>query len=207
MPVAGGVGAVMRTSMSRGVGGAALLAVVGALIAGATPAGALAPAGDVLTFGSDGFGQLGNGAAGPAFTPASVLTGATDVAGGREHALALAGGTVFSWGSDAKGQVGNGAPLVNVQSPVSVLTGATAVTTGHYHSMALMADGTVRAWGWNAKGQIGPNGKTAGTVAAPVVVTGLPAGVTVIAAGRAHSMSLANGTVWSWGDNTFGPPR
>ncbi len=194
----------MRASTSTVATGAAL--VIAGLLAGTTPAAAATVPGEVLTFGGDTFGQLGNGAAGAHSTPGpAVLSGASDVAGGREHVLALVGTQVFAWGSDRQGQVGNGAPLANVASPVAVLSGAAAVTTGHYHSMALMIDGTVRAWGWDNRGQIGPAGAAATTVAAPVAVTGLPAGVIAVAAGRAHSLALAlDGTVWSWGDNSFG---
>ena len=157
---------------------------------------------DVMTFGQDSFGQLGNGTAGASPTPRTVLTGAGDVAGGREHALALASGAVWAWGADDKGQVGDGAGLVNRTSPVRVVTsGAQAVTTGHYHSMALMTNGSVRAWGWNTKGQIGPS--SALKVLSPAAVA-LPGTATQVAAGRAHSLALVGGSVYSWGDNTFG---
>jgi alpha-tubulin suppressor-like RCC1 family protein len=178
------------------------LALLGA--PGMTPS-AWAAAGDVATFGGDSFGQLGNGAEGSHFDPQVELSGASDVAGGREHALALIDGTVHAWGSDAKGQVGNGSPLANVLSPVPVPlpSAATAVTTGHYHSLALRTDGAVSAWGWNSKGQMGPNGGTRTTVAAPVTVT-LPGAASQVAAGRAHSLALVGGSVYSWGDNSFG---
>jgi alpha-tubulin suppressor-like RCC1 family protein len=144
-------------------------ACAGLMLALTSVTGADAAGDEVETLGQDSFGQLGNGSAGAAFTPQAVLSGASDVAGGREHALALVSGAVYAWGSDVKGQVGNGSPLANETSPVRVVSsGAKAVTTGHYHSMALMNDGTVRAWGWNSRGQMGPNGGTKTTVPAPV---------------------------------------
>lgn len=168
-----------------------------------TSAGSVGAAGtDVMTFGQDSFGQLGNGTLGPSAMPQTVLLGASDVAGGREHALALADGAVWTWGADDKGQVGDGAGLVNRDSPVKVVTsGATAVATGHYHSMALMTGGSVRAWGWNTKGQIGPS--TSLKVLGPASVA-LPGTATQVAAGRAHSLALVGGDVYTWGDNTHG---
>jgi alpha-tubulin suppressor-like RCC1 family protein len=63
---------------------------------------------------------------------------------------------------------------------------------------------TVWAWGWNSRGQIGPAGGTQLKVGAPVTVN-LPSGeVSMIAAGRAHSLALVGGRVYAWGDNGSG---
>jgi alpha-tubulin suppressor-like RCC1 family protein len=81
---------------------------------------AYAATGDVLTFGASTFGQLGNGSisATPRPTPVKVLGNATDVAGGREHTLALAGGRVYAWGADNLGAVGDGGTaFTNVAAP------------------------------------------------------------------------------------------
>jgi len=179
---------------------------VGLVAAMPSPASAAVAAGDVHAFGSDASGQLGNGGASPHVDKGpAILAGASDVAGGREHALALVGGRVFAWGSDLHGQVGNGSPLVNETAPaVAVSSGATAVTTGHYHSLALMAGGgEVAAWGWNNRGQIGL--ATGFNISAPRDINFPGSAVVQVAAGRAHSIARrADGTVWTWGDNTFG---
>jgi alpha-tubulin suppressor-like RCC1 family protein len=167
--------------------------------------------GDVATFGTNSYGQLGNG---PVSTtarpnPTNVLAGAADVAGGREHALAVVNGRVWAWGADIKGAVGDGGSFSSaVTAPTqltSAVSGVDAVTTGHYHSMALDRDGdAVWSWGWNNRGQMGPNGGTRLKVAAPVGVP-LPAGqVSMVAAGRAHSLALVGGQVYAWGDNGMG---
>jgi alpha-tubulin suppressor-like RCC1 family protein len=179
------------------------------------PAGpASAAAGDVWTFGANTFGQLGNGAIGSTArpTPTVVLSAASDVAGGREHSLALVGGRVWAWGADNKGAAGNDTARVNVTRPTrvsdgrGVVSGVDSITTGHYHSMALDRDSdVVWAWGWNNRGQSGPGGGTSAYAPVPVRVTGLPAGeVSMVAAGRAHSLAIVDGQVYAWGDNTFG---
>ena len=88
------------------------VAVAGALLSGA---GAAADAGSsVATWGSNVFGQLGDGS--PSATVRGVPSGAfiTDIvelSGGREHVVALkSNGTVVSWGSDAFGQPWQQAP-------------------------------------------------------------------------------------------------
>lgn len=196
----------MAKSSSLVVGGVALTLVVTA--AGA----AVAAGGDVATFGANTFGQLGNGAVGttPRPTPTTVLSGAADVAGGRQHVVAMVNGRVWAWGADGKGAVGDGAPLVNaVTQPVeltSAVNGVDSVATGHYHSLALdRDDDTVWAWGWNNRGQSGPQGGTQLKVNAPVRVTGLPSGdVSMVAGGRAHSLAIVDGRVYAWGDNAEG---
>ena len=173
------------------------------LLATAPAGSAGAAEGDVLTFGDDSYDQLGNGASGASYVPGTVLTGATRVAGGREHVLALKAGSVFAWGGDSFGQVGNGTPYASEPAPVRVLTGAKDVAAGHLHSLALMKDGSVRAWGAGSKGQTGPSGGVAPRVAKPVAVS-LPGAVTMVAAGRAHSVALVGGAVYTWGDNHGG---
>ena len=191
----------------------AALAVVAAsalALAMATPAHAAA--GDVATFGANPFGQLANGEVGSTArpTPVGVLVGATDVAGGREHALAVVSGGVYAWGADTKGAVGDGGVYeVAVNTPrrvgATVLSGIDSVTTGHYHSMALDTEAAaVWAWGWNSRGQTGPGGGTSLKTGAPVRVTGLTGDVSMIAAGRAHSLALVGGQVYAWGDNGAG---
>ena len=61
----------------------------------------------------------------------------------------------------------------------------------------------IRASGQNADGQLG-NGSTTGAVM-PVQSSSLPMPPTEIAAGEYTSVAvLANGTVWTWGSNTYG---
>jgi len=172
---------------------------------------ASAATGDVVTFGTNSFGQLGHGsvATSPQLTPTKVLGSASDVAGGREHVLALVGGRVWAWGADDKGAVGDGgafpAAVTAPKQLTSAMSGIDSVATGHYHSMALDKDSdTVWAWGWDSRGQVGPAGGTAGRIGAPLKVS-LPAGnVTMIAGGRAHSLALVNGKVYAWGENGSG---
>src|SRR5262249_37807489 len=124
--------------------------------AGAQPA---ATGGKPRIWGSNSFGELGDGDTTNRFTigPGSVVTDAVEVARGREHVIALAAdGTVWAWGSNQYGQIGDGT-ATNRPTPQKVagLSGVTMVATGYYTSMALLSDGTVMDWGYNTFGQLG----------------------------------------------------
>ena len=136
--------------------------------------------------------------------PVINITGAIDIAAGREHALALMpDGTVRTWGRNNFGQIGDGTST-NRSSPVTVpgISGVVAIASGHNHCLALLSNGTVRAWGYNASGQIGDGSTTHRRT--PVAVSGLT-DVVAIAGGRDMSYALrSDGTVWAWGLNTDG---
>jgi alpha-tubulin suppressor-like RCC1 family protein len=125
--------------------------------------------------------------------PVQQLGGATAIAAGGEHALALLGdGEVSAWGGNGAGQLGRGAEggTSNLPTPVTGLSGVTAIAAGAHHSLALLSGGSVVAWGYNPDGQLGNGSNIDSPV--PVAVTGLGQ-VAGIAAGGAHSLS-------------FGPP-
>ncbi len=114
---------------------------------------------------------------------------------------------LYSWGYNVDGQLGNG-NTTNQTTPVKVSlpagVTATAAAAGGEHSLAIGSDGKLYAFGSNSEGQLG-NG-TIITSHTPVVVS-MPAGVTAtaVAAGENHSVALgSNGSVYDWGDNSFG---
>ncbi len=134
------------------------------------------------------------------------------VAAGFFHGLAVKpDGTVRAWGQNTDGQVGDGT-LTQRSSPVTVsgLTGIKMVAAGYYHSLALAQNGTAWAWGYNSSGQLGGPYYTYGSTyqASPIQVSQSTApltNITYIAAGQGSSYAvLGNGTVWTWGDNSYG---
>jgi len=199
------IGRRLATGVAWGL--AASLAVP--LAGTAAPASAAVAPGTVWEWGSDGFGQLGNGTTSASPSGAAAVPGLSDVAdveGGREHVVALtASGTIRVWGSNSYGQLGLG-DSANRSQPTTVpdpcASGVQAVDAGHYSTFALCANGTVWGWGLNADGQIGDGSRT--NRRSPVQVQGITDAVAV-AAGRDVTYALrADGTVLAWGDNAYG---
>jgi len=162
--------------------------------------------GTVWTWGDNGYGQLGDGAATNRNAPVRVtsLRDVFGIAGGGNHTLALTGdGRLWAWGDNSNGQLGDGTFLSRIQpAPLPHLADCVATAAGYSHSLALQKDGTVWAWGDNSSGQLG-NGTTE-TSNIPLRVSGLTE-VTAIAAGQYHNVALRkDGTLWAWGANSDG---
>lgn len=191
---------------------------------------ALLSDGTVRAWGSNAYGQIGDGGIMVTSVPTPVqvvdpsdptgyLQGVVALAAGGDHTIALKGdGTVWGWGRNNYGQLGNGTTLgsstltavVDPTDPSGLLTGVVAIAAGTwYHTVALKANGTVRAWGWNNYGQLG-DGTTTGSMIPVQVIdpsdpTGFLTGVTAIGAGGQHVVALlSDGTLRAWGWNTYG---
>jgi alpha-tubulin suppressor-like RCC1 family protein len=86
--------------------------------------------GSLWAWGSNGFGQLGDGTTTGRTTPKQILTGVAAVAAGDNHTLALkTDGSLWAWGSNGSGQLGDGT-TTNRSTPTQVLTGVAAVAAG-----------------------------------------------------------------------------
>jgi alpha-tubulin suppressor-like RCC1 family protein len=173
---------------------------------------ALASSGQVLSWGYNSTGQLGNGTVTDSTTPVAVSlpsgTTITAIAGGGGHSLALTStGQVFAWGLNNYGQLGNGT-TTNSSTPVAVSlpmgTTVTAIAAGGFHNLALTSTGRVLAWGSGGSGQLGNGTITDSSV--PVAVGLLTViTVTALAGGRNFSLALTStGQVLAWGDNAGG---
>jgi alpha-tubulin suppressor-like RCC1 family protein len=177
-----------------------------AVAAGWNHALALKQDGTVWAWGSNRFGQLGDGTLDSRVRPVQVvsLSHVVAIAAHDSHSLAVKeDGTVWAWGRNSTGALGDGTAEQRLL-PVQVigLVGVKAVSAGVAHSVALKEDGSVWSWGNNGCGQLG-NGTTVSSLT-PVQATGLW-GMTAISAGYCHTMALQqNKTVWTWGSNHAG---
>jgi alpha-tubulin suppressor-like RCC1 family protein len=190
--------------------------------------------GQVLSWGSNGFGELGNNDFGnDSDVPVTVLgpdgssplEGIVSVAAGRTHGLALRGdGTVWAWGYASHGQLGgeqgvgagftgvapDGSPIgyVPFAVPTCGPTDVISIAAGDSHSLALDASGDMWSWGNNQWGALGDGTTDHRWTPGPVLD---PSGashlydVAVIGAGHFHSLAaLTNGDLFAWGKNEYG---
>jgi len=191
-----------------------------AITAGGAHTCALTSGGEVLCWGDDQLGQLGDGGTANRATPVGVSglsAGVIEIAAGSNHTCALMSTSVVKcWGDNSYGQLGDGTSTGRL-TPVQVtgLTGVTAITAGAgNHTCALTSAGQVSCWGSNVDGELG-NGTNSGPLGCspggnfcdptPVSVTGLASKVTAIAAGSHHTCALTSaGGVACWGNNADG---
>jgi len=162
--------------------------------------------GRVFAWGSNGDGELGNGAFTDSAVPRAVngISNATRIAGGADHALIVLGnGNLLACGGGYAGQLGDGNSTPSaIPVRVATLNGADSVSGGTYFSVAHTPDGSVWAWGDNTYGEMGDG--TTDSRASPQRVPGLPAVISVVAGGF-HAFALtADGHVYAWGANDYG---
>ncbi|KAA5805771.1 S-layer homology domain-containing protein [Thermoanaerobacterium thermosaccharolyticum] len=153
--------------------------------------------GTVWTWGSHGWGQLGNGTTADSSIPVQVegISDIVAIGAGDGYTVALeSDGTVWTW------EYNGSAPVQIMQ--VNVLSNVVAVAAGYRYTVELKNNGTVWAWGDNRYGQLG-NGTIADS-SIPMQVKEIN-NVKAIAAGGNHTVALKNdGTVWTWGSNQYG---
>jgi alpha-tubulin suppressor-like RCC1 family protein len=93
------------------------------MVLSAAPTGAAVPSGKTFDWGTNDYGELGNGTNDYSNLPVAVrdLSGVKSVKAGDGHGLApLQNCTVWAWGDNSSGQLGNGASGANAYSDVPV---------------------------------------------------------------------------------------
>ncbi|MEU8124269.1 chromosome condensation regulator RCC1 [Spirillospora sp. NPDC049024] len=220
-----GAAADPRLGPVTGAGGRGRLDRAVAVAGGGRHSLAVLDGGEVVAWGANDDGQLGDGTTRDSGVPVPVrapdgrpgrLDDAVAVSANNDFSMALRkDGTVVTWGESSSGQRGTGerrAPLVptTVRAPDGrgPLSGVTAIAADGHTELALLGDGRVLAWGANAYGMVGDG--TREDRALPVPVRGLDGaarldGVVRIAIGGQHGLALLrDGRVASWGHNELG---
>ncbi|MDP4074428.1 fibronectin type III domain-containing protein [Acidovorax sp. A1169] len=182
---------------------------VAAIAAGGYHTCALTTAGATQCWGSNAYGQLGNGNITSKTTPQPVIglaNGVAAIAAGENYTCAQSiAGAVQCWGYNDLGQLGDGSITAkSTPQPVTGLAnGVAAIAAGETHTCALTTAGAVQCWGFNDYGQLGDGSTISKTTPQPVVV--LASGVAAIIAKGSHTCALTTaGAVHCWGYNVFG---
>ncbi|MEX2155699.1 MAG: hypothetical protein WD773_02535 [Gemmatimonadales bacterium] len=186
-----------------------------------TVACGIAAGGALYCWGSNGFGQLGTGAAeaecldpggipNPCHPEPQAVVGGirfTMVSTGDDYACGISVDSVgYCWGRSAFGRLGNGS-LERRASPTPIAGDLTliGISTGFGHVCAVAADEAAYCWGYNGFGQLGIG--TADTLAhaSPLRVEGGSVRFRSISAGGSHTCALAtDGRAYCWGWGDFG---
>lgn len=168
--------------------------------------------GKAWCWGTDRFGQVGNGspATQAVYLPEQVAAGSSifiAISAGSDHVCALDNARkAWCWGGDSSGQAGDGPDrFFTKYSPVRVLGDASysAIESGGAFTCALDTAGRAWCWGSDSNGMLG-DGAGAANKAAPVLVAGGRAYATIAAGGSTVCALDAATMAWCWGWDRYG---
>jgi len=153
--------------------------------------------GDVVCWGANDAGQLGDGTTIGRTSPVRVsgLDEVIEIAAGDRHTCARRrDATVRCWGANAHAQLGDGT-TIDRQAPVPVtdIFSVASIAAGGNRTCARKNDGFVRCWGEEVQG---------GAVKSPTPVFGLSE-TAEVAVAATHACVRADGHVRCWGANNL----
>ncbi len=199
---------------------------VDSVLAGDEHTCALTVDGQAYCWGSNAFGQVGDGTTTWRLTPTAVATttglSPTNVAqlsaGGRHTCAVTDAGRAYCWGARWNGQLGDGTQHTDegLTTPTPVLTdsGLTAtnvasVSAGTHHTCALTTDGAAYCWGRNLRNHLGVDDDGLSVLSpTPVITDGTDltgTNVGSLASGYKYTCAMTTaGRVSCWGRNDSG---
>ena len=178
-------------------------------------AAAIKTDGTLWTWGSPGFGKLGNGfTTGNRSIPNTTFAGGTNwkqVNAGDVHTAAIkTDGTLWIWGYVVNGALGNAVVTIatgNRSTPLTTFAGGTnwkQVSCGNNFTAAIKTDGTLWTWGRGDSGRLG-NGVTTGDRSTPVTTFAGGTDWKQVSCGDKHVTAIkTDGTLWVWGSGNRG---
>jgi alpha-tubulin suppressor-like RCC1 family protein len=122
------------------------------------------------------------------------------------HSIAIkTDGSLWAWGHNTYGQIGDNT-TTHRSVPTQAIGGSAEwkqVSAGGYHSVGIKTNNSLWAWGHNTYGQIGDNTTTHKSIPTQTFCAGND--WRYVACGFYHTAAIKyDGTLWSWGQNTFG---
>ena len=167
--------------------------------------------GTVRCWGSNSFGQLGDGTTTSRLTPVAVTglsTTIVQVGVGNDFSCALdSSQRVHCWGRNTTGQLGDGTTNDRaVPMVISSMASAEQLAVGSDFACARRSSGSVSCWGNNTFGQLGDGTTTYRTTPVYVQDPGLyDYHASQVSAGETHTCGLnLSGEVHCWGSNSSG---
>ena len=167
--------------------------------------------GDIWTWGSNGYGQLGNGQDNVTVKRPIKITNSTkfkEISMGVYHALAIDNeGNIWSWGSNTGGQLGNGqisSDKVLIPTQIVSKVKFRQVNAGEMCSVALDEEGDIWTWGIMQDGRLGNGESSNEKVLIPTQITTSKNFVKIGIRQQTGWAFDKDGEMWLWGSNTFG---
>jgi len=166
-------------------------------------------------WGFGAFGSLGNGNTTSYSSPIQIgsLTNWKQVIAGQSHTLAVkTDGTLWAMGIGTIGALGDGS-IVTKSSPVQIGTqynwkniDASVGSCGEF-STSIKTDGSLWVWGANGVGKLGIGSSSSALYYSSPIQVGALTNWKQVSSSKNFDSVLAiktDGTLWSWGNNTFG---
>jgi alpha-tubulin suppressor-like RCC1 family protein len=176
---------------------------------GTTSACGVRRTGRLFCWGSNEYGQLGNGTDDDAQAPVQVAGGRTDwtqVSVGDSFACAVRRDhRLFCWGFNATGQLGADVDLFTTR-PVEVAgrrTDWASVSAGGIHTCGLRTSGRLFCWGYGDTGQLG-DGRSLGSPTPVQVLGGRTDWDRVTVGGQFSCARRRSGRLFCWGGDGEG---
>ena len=156
-------------------------------------------------WGSNGYGQLGDGTTQTAASPQPVtlLNQLAQIGAGESFSCAVAvDGTAYCWGYNRNGQLGLGTSVDQTEPQALDLPPMQLIRGGNAYACGLDRSGGVYCWGYGSEGVLGQGNRNSST--RPVLVASLPA-VQDLSLGHRHVCAVTGtGNLFCWGRNNEG---
>ncbi|XP_011308145.1 secretion-regulating guanine nucleotide exchange factor [Fopius arisanus] len=175
---------------------------------------ALTDNGEVYTWGSNCFGQLGRAVTGFTNVPGKIEIPfrVKGIAMGLRHSVILTDeGNLLVAGAGSKSQLGilhpNDDTLRQTDAflPVPGISGINSISCGQYFSAAVTDDGVIITWGDNKWGQLGADFNHVKVHRVPLKLSKRISGIKKLRCGWTHTGVLTeDGKIFTWGRNTYG---
>ena len=154
--------------------------------------------GSLWTWGSNEFGQLGDGTTEDKLTPVKVMDDVVSVFTRYIDTMAIKNdNSLWAWGDSNNGMIGAGATK-NSNTPVKIMDDVVSISASDIDIMVIKNDNSLWAWGQNRYGELGD-----GTIEYKITPVKIMDDVVFVSAEHNYTIVIKNdGSLWTWGRNS-----